>query len=322
MLCTPQSTRASVNSARSALDRLLAERAARWSLLVIAALVVAAIAGPFLTSQSCVAQLDIVRLKNSPPSMAHPFGTDALSRDLLARVLCGARISLAISVLAVVVSTTIGAAYGLVAGYAGGSVDNVMMRLLDAFMSIPRVLILIAVLTIWHPVPLAGLIVLIGVTGWFTVSRLVRAETRLAKQADYIASARALGATDVRIVLRHLLPNVAGPIIVSSTLAVGNVIALEAGLSYLGVGAQPPTPSWGSIFLDGIDTFTTAWWVVLFPGLAIVITVLAFNALGDALRDVLDPRQLHLDRPFPKATITLAPDAPPAASTRQLAQNG
>jgi peptide/nickel transport system permease protein len=314
-----------VSNSGSTRARLVANRGARWSLAVIAALVVAAIAGPFLTSQSCVAQLDIVRLKNSPPSLAHLFGTDAFSRDVLARVLCGARISLAIGVLAVVVSTTIGAAYGLVAGYAGGRLDNAMMRLLDAFMSIPRVLILIAVLTIWHPVPLAGLIVLIGGTGWFTVSRLVRAETRLAKRADYVASARALGASDVRIVLRHLLPNVAVPIIVSSALAVGNVIALEAGLSYLGIGAPPPTASWGSIFLDGVETFTTAWWVVLFPGVAIVVTVLAFNALGDALREVLDPRQVHLDRPILDATIefeSVSRPTPPASPTHRLAQNG
>ncbi len=311
-----------MNSAGSLWARLFANRSARWALIVIGALVIAAIVGPLLRSQSCIAQPDIEHLKNARPSFAHPFGTDAYSRDVLARVLCGARISLAIGVLAVVVSTTLGAAYGLVAGYAGGRVDDMMMRLLDAFMSIPRVLVLIAVLTIWPaPVPLAGLILVIGVTGWFTVSRLVRAETRMARNADYVASARALGASDVRIVLRHLLPNVAAPIIVSSTLAVGNVIALEAGLSYLGVGAQPPTPSWGSIFLDGIDTFTTAWWVVLFPGLAIVITVLAFNMLGDALRDVLDPRQLHLDRPFaPDSAIGLSPVSP--ASMDQLAQNG
>jgi peptide/nickel transport system permease protein len=319
-----------VNNRGSAWAKLLANRGGRWSLLVIGALVVAAIAGPLLTTQSCIEQLDIVRLKNAPPSLSHLFGTDAYARDVLARVLCGARISLAIGVLAVVVSTTIGAAYGLVAGYVGGRLDNTMMRLLDAFMAIPRVLILIAVLTIWHPVPLTGLIVLIGVTGWFTVSRLVRAETRLAKSADYVASARALGASDVRIVLRHLLPNVAMPIIVSSTLAVGNVIALEAGLSYLGIGAQPPTPSWGSIFFEGIDTFTTAWWVVVFPGIAIVATVVAFNTLGDALRDVLDPRQVHLDRSISNAAIEIesvsrpAPPAssPPPSTTHQLAQNG
>jgi peptide/nickel transport system permease protein len=308
-----------VDSAGSAWSRLIANRAARWSLAAIGALVVSAILGPLLVNHSCIEQLDIVRLKNTPPSLSHPFGTDKYARDVLARVLCGGRISLAISVLAVVMSTTIGAAYGLLAGYVGGRLDNVMMRLLDAFMSIPRVLILIAVLTFWTHIPLSQLIILLGVTGWFTVSRLVRAETRLAKTADYVASARALGASDVRIMLRHLLPNVAAPIIVSSTLAVGNVIALEAGLSFLGIGASPPTASWGSIFYDGMDTFSTAWWVVLFPGLAIVITVLAFNALGDALRDVLDPRQLDVDRPLPDTTIELAPTA---AATRQLAQNG
>ena len=314
----------SVNSGASTLGRLLAHRTARWSLAVIVALVVVALVGPLFAGQSCVAQGDIVRLKNAPPSLTHLFGTDAFARDVLARVLCGARISLAIGVLAVVVSTTIGATYGIVAGYVGGRVDGALMRLLDAFMSIPRVLILIAVLTIWHPVPLAGLIVLLGATGWFTVSRLARAETRLAKNAEYVASARALGASNTRIVLRHLLPNIAAPIIISSTLAVGNVIALEAGLSYLGVGAQPPTPSWGSIFQEGIDAFTSAWWVVLFPGLAIVITVLAFNALGDALRDVLDPRQLHVDPEILDAAIGFAsvtPTAPPPP-THQLAQNG
>ena len=312
-------------SSPSTLSRLFASRAARWSLIVIAALVVAAVIGPFFTADRCIAQPDIVRLKHTPPSWAHPFGTDAFSRDVLARVLCGARISLAIGVLSVVVSTTLGVAYGLVAGYVGGRLDNLMMRVLDACMSIPRVLILIAVLTLWgtgeHSVRLTGLIFIIGFTGWFTVSRLVRAETRVAKKAEYVASARALGASDARIVLRHLLPNVAAPIIVSSTLAVGNVIALEAGLSYLGIGAQPPTPSWGSIFFEGIDAFTTAWWVVLFPGLAIVITVFAFNALGDALRDVLDPRQVHPDGPLPPdLTIGFVPAS--TAPTHQLAQNG
>lgn len=255
-----------MNSARSLWSRLLANRAARWSLTTIGALVVSAIVGPLLASHSCIEQLGIVRLKNVPPSLSHLFGTDRYSRDVLARVLCGGRISLAIGVLAVAMSTTIGAAYGLVAGYVGGRLDSVMMRLLDAFMSIPRVLILIAILSFSNHIPLSRLIILLGVTGWFTVSRVVRAEARLARNTDYIASARALGASDMRIMLRHLLPNVTGPIIVSSTLAVGNVIALEAGLSYLGVGAQPPTASWGSIFIDGIDTFTTAWWVVLFPG--------------------------------------------------------
>jgi len=287
-----------------AIARLVRHRSARWGLAVIAVLVIAAIVGPLLSSYSCIEQLDIAHLNNAPPSWSHPFGTDQYSRDVLTRVLCGARVSLAVATLAVLLSMTLGTAYGLVAGYAGGRLDNAMMRVLDAFLSIPRVLLLIAVLTLWHPVPLAGLIILLGTTGWFGVSRLVRAETLTAKQIDYVAAARALGASDVRILWRHLLPNVISPVIVSATLAVGNVIALEAGLSYLGIGAKEPTASWGSIFFDGIELFAGNWWVALFPGIAIVVTVLAFNVLGDALRDVLDPRQLHLARALPEEVTT------------------
>ena len=286
---------------------------------MISVLVIAAIVGPSVRGIGCNAQLDIEALKNARPSWSFPFGTDALSRDLLVRVLCGARISLSVGALAALLATTLGTAYGLVAGYSGGRLDSVMMRLLDAFMSIPRVLLLIAVLTISKgdgpAVPLAGVIVLIGATGWFTVSRLVRAEVMTLRNSDFVAAAQALGAPTTRILWRHLLPNVAGPVIVSATLGVGNVIALEAGLAFLGIGAPPPTASWGAIFTDGVDPFSGAWWVPLFPGLAIVLTVLAFNVLGDALRDVLDPRQLHLARPLPDPTLAIL-------STRQPPENG
>jgi len=316
MCCTLQSIRESVSNASRALwRRLLAQRAARWALAIIVLLVVAALVGPPLRATSCVEQLDIVRLMNAPPSWAHPFGTDRFSRDLLARVLCGARISLAVGALAALLATTLGTAYGLVAGYFGGRVDAAMMRLLDAFMSIPRVLLLVAVLTVWAHVPLSGVIVLIGATGWFSVSRLVRAEVMTLRESEFIVAARALGAPVPRILWRHLLPNVAAPVVVSATLGVGNVIALEAGLAYLGIGAPPPTASWGAIFFAGIDLFAGAWWAALFPGLAIVITVLAFNVLGDALRDVLDPRQLHLARPLPDPTLAIL-------STRQPPENG
>ena len=277
----------------SLLRRLLADPAARWSLSVIAILVIAAIVGPHLVPHSCQQQIDIVNLKNHPPSLAFPFGTDQYSRDLLARVLCGARISLSVGALAVVISVTIGTAYGLVSGFVGGRTDTLMMRLLDAFLSIPRVLLVIAVLTLFHPIRLPGLVVLLGTTGWFGVSRLVRAGTLSAKHLDYVEAARALGSPTSRILWRHILPNVVSPVIVTATLAVGNVIALEAGLSYLGVGTREPEASWGAIFLDGVNFSTGNWWVVFFPGVAIVATVMAFNVLGDALRDVLDPRQLH-----------------------------
>ena len=287
------------------MKRLLAHPTGRWALAVIGVLIIAAVVGPMITGSPGIEQLDIVHLKNAAPSLAHPFGTDEYSRDVLTRVLYGARISLAVATLSVVLSITLGTGYGLIAGFSGPRVDGALMRLLDGFMSIPRVLLLIAVLTLWHPVPLFGLIALIGATGWFGVSRLVRAETLAARRTEYVDAARALGASDVRILWRHMLPNVAAPVIVTATLAVGNVIALEAGLSYLGIGAQPPTPSWGSIFLDGVEFFAGNWWVVLFPGIAIVATVLAFNLLGDALRDVLDPRQVHLARPLPESPIAL-----------------
>jgi peptide/nickel transport system permease protein len=167
-----------------------------------------------------------------------------------------------------------------------------MMRVLDALLSIPRVLLLIALLALWNPVPLTALILIIGLTGWFEVSRLVRAEVLGVKQREYVLAARALGVPARRVIWRHILPNVLNPVLVAATLGVGNVIILEAGLSYLGVGARAPTASWGSIFYDGSEAFQSTWWIALFPGLAILMTVLAFNVLGSALRAALDPHQL------------------------------
>jgi len=267
-----------------------------WSLVLIGLLCAIALLAPLLAPYSPTAQLDIIGLKNQPPSLAHPFGTDQYSRDLLSRMLFGARISLSVALLAVLLAATVGTAYGLTAGYFGGRVDAIMMRLLDACLAIPRVLLLVAVLALWSPVPLGALIATIGLTGWFEVSRLVRAEVRSVMGREYVLAARALGTPGFRMVWRHVLPNVLNPIIVAATLGVGNVIMLEAGLSYLGIGARAPTASWGSIFFDGSDAFQATWWIALFPGLAIIITVLAFNVFGSALRDALDPHQLAGDR--------------------------
>lgn len=275
----------------STIRLLLRGPGARAALVVLAILGVAALVGVFILGNGST-QFGIVVLKNKPPSWAHPFGTDQFSRDVLTRVLFGAGISLTVALLSVLCSITIGTAYGIISGFYGGRIDNFMMRVLDGFLSIPRVLLLIAVLLVAQP-RLPGLILLIGATGWFGLSRLVRAETLVARRLEYVDAARALGTSDARIIWRHLLPNVIAPVLVTATLAVGNVIALEAGLSYLGIGAREPTPSWGSIFYDGITYFAGNWWVAFFPGVAIVITVLAFNVLGDALRDVLDPRHLH-----------------------------
>lgn len=274
------------------LSRVVSNRSARWAGGVVIALCVIAILARYVAPYAPNAQLDITRLKNTPPTRANLFGTDSFSRDVLSRVIYGARVSLSVAALSVLLSTTIGTTYGLVAGYVGGRLDAAMMHLLDALLSIPRVLLLLAVLALWQPVGLVGLILLLGFTGWYGTSRLVRAEVRAARDRDYVVAARALGASHLRIVLGHLLPNIASPIIVAATLGVANVIVLEAGLSFLGVGAREPNASWGTIFLNGSSAPTDTWWVALFPGLAIVVTVLAFNVLGDALRDVLDPRQL------------------------------
>lgn len=269
------------------------DTASRVALVVLLVLYAVAIAAPVISPYEPSQQLDIVALKNRAPSLAHPFGTDRFSRDLLTRVLYGARISLAVATLAVLMSAVVGTLYGLFAAAAGGGVDGVLMRLLDALLAIPRVLLLVAVLALWNPVPLGVLIALLGLTGWFEVSRLVRAEALSVREREFVAAARGLGAGTSRIVLRHMLPNVLMPVLVSTTLGVGNLIVLEAGLSFIGIGAREPDASWGTLFQDGTEAFAGSWWGALFPGVAIVATVLCFNILGDALRRLADPRHLR-----------------------------
>jgi peptide/nickel transport system permease protein len=207
--------------------------------------------------------------------------------------LWGTRISLAIAFIAVTLSMTLGILVGAVAGYAGGVVDAVLMRLVDTLLSIPRLLLLIAVVALWPHVGIAALTLLLAGTGWFAVSRLTRAETLVVRERDFVVAARMLGASPWRILWRHVLPNVAAPGLVAATLGIANVILLEAGLSYLGIGVRAPSASWGGIIQDGAERVGDLWWLTLFPGLAILITVFACNALGDALRDALDPRQLQ-----------------------------
>ncbi len=226
----------------------------------------------------------------TPPSPGHLFGTDHLNRDVLARVATGARISLAIAGLAVAVSLTIGALTGLVAGFAGGWLDAALMRLVDAALAIPRLFVLLLLLVVWDQIPVPALIGVIGLTGWFGTSRLVRGEVVRLRTEGYIQAAAALGAAPKRTIFRHLLPNVLGVILVSATLSIGEVILLEAGLSFLGVGLQPPTPSWGIMVLDSRNYFSTAPWTLLFPGAMILVTVLAVNLMSDALRAAFDPR--------------------------------
>jgi len=262
----------------------------RAALVTLALIVAAALAGPpFLPDPA--AQPDVLGQASLPPGSGHLFGTDPLSRDVLSRVVGGARVSLAVAGLAVLVSVTIGAGAGLVAGYLAGAVDAVLMRLVDAALAIPRLFILLLLLAVWDHIPLGALILVLGTTGWFGTSRLVRGEVLRLKQEAFVTGAEALGAGRARVMFRHLFPNTVGPLLVAATLGVGDVILLEAGLSFLGLGIQPPRPSWGGMIFDAKAELLTAPWTSIFPGLAIAATVLAVNLLGDALSGALDPRQ-------------------------------
>jgi len=264
----------------------------RSAVIALAAVYAIALFAPIISRYDPTQQLDIVSIKSQAPSFAHPFGTDRYSRDVLSRILFGARVSITVATLAVLVSAIVGTLYGLVAASAGAITDSLMMRVIDALLSIPRVLLLIAVLALWSPVPLVYLMLLLGFTGWYDVARLVRAEALSVREREFVAAARSLGASRITVMLRHLLPNVLSPVIVTTTLGIGNVIVLEAGLSYIGIGVREPMASLGTMFQEGTEVFAGTWWTAVFPGMAIVVIVLCVNIVGDALRSSLDPRQL------------------------------
>jgi peptide/nickel transport system permease protein len=237
---------------------------------------------------------DIARVRFLPPfasdahGVFHLLGTDRLGRDVWARLLYGARISLAVGVLAVLLSVVIGTAVGAVAGFFRGTVSVALIALTDWALALPRVVLLLLLAALWQPSALLVIVVL-GLTGWMSIARLVYGEVRALAARQFVEGARALGASRRRVLWRHVLPNALTPVIVAAALGVGNAISLEAGLSYLGLGVQPPTPSWGNMIASGRDTLVNAPWVAAAPGIALVLVVVACTLLGDALRDALDP---------------------------------
>lgn len=256
------------------------------SFVVVLALTALCMAAPLLAPFPFDA-IDLGSIRQAP-SRGHWMGTDDLGRDLFTRVLYGGRISIAIGILSAVIATGLGSAIGAVSGFYGGRVDNVLMRLTDVVYSIPTLPLLI-VLSSYSQAVVSSMALIIGLLSWMATARVVRGEVLAIKQRAYVEAARSLGATNLRLILRHILPNAIGPIVVGATLAVGNAIILESSLSFLGLGVQPPTPTWGNMLMDAQSTMATKPWLTIFPGLAILLVVLSVNFIGDGLQDALDP---------------------------------
>jgi len=261
--------------------------AAVGGLLVLTVFMIAILA-PWIAPYD-PSKIDIKNILVGPTSQ-HLFGTDELGRDVLSRMIWGSRVSLEVGFVAIGIATIIGILLGAISGFYGGYIDSAIMRAVDIMLSIPTIFLVLAVIAILEP-SIFNIMVVIGLTSWMEPARLVRAEFISIKEREYVTAARALGASDNRIIFKHILPNGLSPILVSATMGIGGAVLVESALSFLGLGVQPPTPSWGSLLSSGKDNIEIAWWLSAFPGLAILITVLGYNLLGEGIRDALDPRQ-------------------------------
>lgn len=256
-------------------------------LILVAGMFVVSLAAPWLSPYDP----NFIDLKQilMPPSSLHWLGTDTLGRDVLSRIIYGAQVSLKVGFVAVGLATLIGLLVGALAGYYGGWVDQVLMRLVDLMLCFPAFFLILAVIAMLEP-SIWNIMVVIGLTSWMSVARLVRAEFLSLREREFVIAARALGAGDTRLIWRHMLPNALAPVMVSATLGVAGAILTESALSFLGLGVQPPTPSWGNILTMGKDNIEIAWWLSVFPGLAILVTVMSYNLLGEGIREAIDPR--------------------------------
>ncbi len=272
---------------KSLLSKAITNPLSKAGFIIIVAVFLLAMLAPFIAPFDP----DNINVKSIliAPSAQHWMGTDGLGRDVLSRMLYGGRISLLVGLVAVGISTIIGIILGAIAGYYRGWVDTVIMRLVDVMLSIPSFFLILAVIAFLTP-SIVNVMIVIGLTSWMGVTRLVRAEFLSLSGREFVLASRTLGAKDARLIFTHLLPNSLTPIIVSSVLGVAGAVLLESGLSFLGLGVQAPQASWGNILTDGKDYIQFAWWLSLFPGLAILLTVLGYNLLGEGLRDALDPR--------------------------------
>lgn len=278
------------------LRALLADARARWGLAIVGGFAALALLAPIVAPAPPHAQLDVLEMRLLPPltrdlaGTLHLLGTDHLGRDVLGRLAYGARISLAVGALSMVVAIGGGAAIGAVAAMMGGPVERALMAVTDVMLALPRMVLLLALVTLWQP-SVALVVLVLGCTGWMSVARLVRAELRGVMGRLFVEAARAAGAGPARLLGRHLLPNATTPILVAAALGVGNAIMLEAGLSFLGLGIPAPAPSWGNMIAAGRNALINAPWIATFPGLAVALAVVGCNLIGDGARDALDPRR-------------------------------
>ena len=276
---------------RIALRRFQANRLAVWSLYVIGALYFVAILTPLLTPYDPAAIENVLETRYLAPSAAHLFGTDEFGRDLFSRAMYGARVSLSIGLLAMLISKIVGTTYGSIAAYFGGVVDNVLMRLVDVIIAFPTFFLMLMLVGVFEA-NLVVLVLILGLTSWPGTARFIRGEILSLKEQEFTESARAIGLPAHLIIVRHLIPSAMSPVLVSAALAVAGMIGAEAGLSFLGLGIRPPTPSWGNMVSAGSDALLIAWWVAFFPGALLTMTLIAFSLFADGIRDALDPKAL------------------------------